>query len=136
MEQSFVFFAVFEFDKDLDRVSSVVGVQPTRSWLKGEPFSEQGGRHTHDRWELGSTSPDAASPEEKLLELVGTLEELAPGVRAAAEQFEAGIGCAVYTSQANPGIHISATLLARIAALGLTLDFDVYQLEKSHEHHA
>lgn len=125
-EKSFVFFVVREFGGDPADVSSVVGLPPSRSWRKGDLYGASGTVHTHDRWELRSPAPESALPEEKLDTLVSALEAVAPGVRAAAERFKAGIGCVVYTQRANPGFHVSADCLRRVAALHLSLDFDVY----------
>ena len=123
-----MFFAVFDFGGDASHVTSVVGLTPSKSWRKGERFSERGGVHTHDRWVFSSPAPAGAEPEEKLVELVGALEEVAPGVRSAAEQFSAGILCAMYTEQPNPGLHLSAEILEQIAALKLSFDLDTYAL--------
>lgn len=41
-------------------------------------------------------------------------------------RYSAGINCVGYFYGANPGLHLSADLLGRIAALRLAVDFDLY----------
>lgn len=54
------------------------------------------------------------------------LEPHREAVLSFARKGEAGVNCVGYYYGANPGLHLSAALLTRLAALELPVDFDLY----------
>lgn len=129
MTKTHVFFGVFEFGDDLDAVTSIMGVEPSASWLRGEPVPPHPrARRTHSRWALQSGLPPTSAFEEQLSALLDKLEPLADGVRRVASRFTALVWAAIYTDDRNPVLHVSASAAGRLARLGLGIDFDVYHL--------
>ncbi|MCU1292630.1 MAG: hypothetical protein JWP08_1480 [Bryobacterales bacterium] len=124
-----VFFAVFEFGQDACVVTQLAGFEPTEAWVVVQPMRKHPDvTHRHSRWTLKSPLPLSASVEEHLNALLSALEPNAEGIRAIQSRFPTHIGCAVYFQTHNPGFQLSATVTARVAALGLVLDFDLYFL--------
>ena len=124
-----VYFGVFNFASDPQSITEILGIEPHESWCKGEAGPGNSTR-THDRWELRGTKCSIDSFEEQLDELLSILEGRRDQVRQVVEQFEAGICCtATYHEDANPGFHLSETIIGRLASLGLSCDFDLYLFE-------
>ncbi len=69
--------------------------------------------------------------QEYLEALVGLLEPVAPCVREIAFEYSAGINCVGYYYGVNPGLHLSSDLLMRVAALHVSVDFDLYNYSAS-----
>ncbi len=127
-----VFFAVFEFGQEDSVVTALAGFEPTESWVVGQPMRQRADvPHRFSRWTFKSPLTLSASVEEHLDALLSALEPNAAGVRAVRSRFPAHIGCAVYFRTHNPGFQLSEKITARVAALGLVLDFDLYFLGDS-----
>jgi hypothetical protein len=129
-----VFFAVFEFGQDTSVVTDMAGFEPTEAWVVGQPMRKRPDvTHRHSRWTFKSPLPLSAPVEEHLVALLTALETHAAGVRAVVARFPTEIGCAVYFRTFTPGFHLPQELLARVAALGLDIDFDLYFLGEDDE---
>jgi hypothetical protein len=132
MTKTYVFFAVFEFGDDLDAVTSAMEHAPTEAWLRGDPTpGHPTAKRTHSRWTLSSGLPTNETFEVQLAALLIQLESRADRVRAVMSRWSAGVMVAIYTSMANPGMHLSATDVRRLAELGLPIDFDIYCLPEA-----
>ena len=129
MNKIHVFFGVFGFGQDPQVVTDILQIEPSKAWVKGErmPGGKRGAR-THSRWVLESPLERSAGVEEQLSALLPLLEARATEVAEVSRRFEAGLMCACYFRETNPGIHLDSALLRRIAALGLGFDFDLYCL--------
>ncbi|HVR89453.1 MAG TPA: DUF4279 domain-containing protein [Candidatus Limnocylindria bacterium] len=76
---------------------------------------------------LRSGLPKSAQLDEHLEELLSQLEPV--GVILAqicAEGARADFFCGLFLRDTNEGVHLSPELVHRIAALGASLDFDIY----------
>jgi hypothetical protein len=117
-----------------DKVSEITGLSPTVSWMKGDlkpVLTPQGksGKHTFDFWEYSTNKERTANPEEvldKLLEVIVPLKE--PISLLLKEVTIKGavvmmIDCIV---DVDPGFHLSANILSKLAELNLELGFDIY----------
>ena len=122
-----LYFGVFRFGPDPRAVTALLGVEPTKAWAAGD-LGPGGEPWRYGRWELASPAGEAASVEDQLAALLPLLEARADAVAEAARRYAVGIQCAAYFREVNPGFHLDAGLLARVAALGLSLDFDMYCL--------
>jgi hypothetical protein len=127
MNKIHVSFGVIGFSGSPDVVTGLVGIEPTSAWATGDP-GMRGEPRRFARWTLASPAGEDAPVEDQLAALLPLLEARAAAVAEAARRFEAGIRCAAYFHEANPGFHLDAALVARVAALGLSLDFDLYCL--------
>lgn len=123
-----VFFAVFGFGDDPAVVSRAMGVEPTKAWIKGEPTGQGRGIQTHNRWVLQSTLPLAEPIEAHFENLLPPLEARREAVADVRTRFKARLAVAAYWREVNPSFRLSASVVQRIAALGLGVDFDLYCL--------
>lgn len=130
MDESHVYFGVFDFEEDFSVITESLGLAPSESWRKGDP-SPQKSIRTHTRWSLRSPSAATASFEEQIRTLLSLLETRATQVRDIAQRFEAGICCyAYYHQEYNPEVHLPSDLIQRLGALSLSVDFDLYFLPR------
>jgi hypothetical protein len=127
MNRIHVYFGVIGFSGSPDAVTELLGIAPTSAWATGDP-GIRGQPRRFARWALASPAGEDASVEDQLAALLPLLEARAAAVAEAARRFEAAIQCAACFREANPGFHLDAALVARVAALGLSLDFDLYCL--------
>jgi uncharacterized protein DUF4279 len=132
MAEAGLYFGVFELGQDPEVVTQSLGLIPTRTWRKGDPTPGRPDlRRTHERWELRSPADGSKSLGEQLEALLPLLEDRRSAVQEIVSRFEAGICYIAHLggSNYNPELHLSAPLIERLAALGLSLDLDLYCLE-------
>ena len=127
MNEIHVHFAVLGFSGSPQAVTDLLGIAPTSAWATGDP-GLRGHPRRFARWNLASPAGENATVEDQLAALLPLLEARAAAVAEAARRFEAGIHCAAYFREVNPGFRLDAALVARVAALGLSLDLDLYCL--------
>lgn len=130
MDRIDVYLSISDFEPAAPSdVTALLGMEPTAAWKKDErvPGAPRARRPT-SAWRLQSPLPRTAAFEDQLRALLDILETKADNVRAAARRYGAQITCAAYFHGVNPGFGLSASDLARIAALGLAMDFDLYCL--------
>lgn len=132
IDKTGVYFGVFEFGDDPSVVTKIMGVEPSRSWVKGEPIPDElNGVRSHERWELRSPTDPSLPMEEQLVDLLTLLEDYQSQVREVSEEYEAGICCyAYYQEEFNPQLHLSDETIRRLADLALSIDFDLYFLDE------
>ena len=127
-----VYLGVFRFGDDPQVVTDLLGIAPTKAWARGTPMAgkagERGATWRYARWELASPAGEGAGVAEQLAALLPLLEARAVVLAEARRRFGAGLACAAYFREVNPGFHLDAELVARVAALGLSFDFDLYCL--------
>lgn len=122
----YAYFWVDGFDCPCEEITSQMKIAPSRvrsvgeHWPSGRPVQR-------NSWEV--LSPLARGEnliQEYLTALLDLLDQRAAVVRSLVSQYSAGINCVGYYYGANPGLHLSSELIARIAALRLSVDFDLY----------
>jgi len=80
-----------------DEVTRILGLTPTKTWVKGDPYLKTGGPvHRGDGWSLSSGLPPATAPEEQV-------ESLTKLIRPHTEKFKrlprgsvVDLSCAIY----------------------------------------
>ena len=129
MEETRLYFSVSGWGDDPELVTQLIGVEPTRVAREGERRS--GGSplgRRHELWALDSSLDGSASFEEHLGGILDQLELNPAGTRECVRRFDAVLQCASHFETYNPGFALSANLVARVAALELGFDFDLYVL--------
>src|SRR4051812_12870447 len=89
-----VFFAVFGFGDDVAVVTRMMGIEPTKAWVQGEPRGPHRGMHTHSRWVLQSSLPLAEPIESHFEDLLPKLECRREAVADVRTRFEACLSVA------------------------------------------
>ena len=135
MDEIHVYLSISDFEPAAPSdVTALLGMEPTAAWRKGDAIAglRRACRPT-SAWRLQNPLPRTASFEDQLQALLEILEPGADQVRAAAERYGAQISCAAYFASFNPGFGLSADHVARVAALGLSMDFDLYCLPEGRD---
>ena len=130
MDEIHVYLSVSGFEPAPPaEVTALLGLEPTAAWKDGDRVpGRPDARRPGSAWRIQSPPPRTATFEDQLQALLEILETRADQVRAAAKRYHAQISCAGYFASFNPGFGLSAQHVARIAALGLSMDFDLYCL--------
>jgi hypothetical protein len=128
-DESHVFLAVIGFGNDPSIVTSLVGLPPTTAWCVGDPIpGHPKAKRTISRWAFQSPLPLHDHVDHHLEALLQLLESSSSRIRDCASRYSTQVSCAIYYKDFTPGINLSAATLQRIAALGVSLDFDLYFL--------
>jgi len=122
----YAYFWVEDFDCPPESITTEMGAEPSLAQGIGEALPH-GEIAKASRWERLSPLPRGENLLEEYLEcLVAFLEGRTPVVQSLSSRYSAGINCVGYFYGSNPGPHLSASLIERIAALKLAVDFDLY----------
>src|SRR5687767_3952813 len=104
-----VSFVVFDFGDNPAVVSQMIGIEPTRAWIRGDPIpNTRHGRHVHSRWVLQSPLPLVQPIEAHLCALLPRLERRREAIREVRQSFQAQLAVAAYWYDVNPGFQLSA----------------------------
>ncbi len=130
MDETRLYLSVGEFGADPSVVTEFLGLTPTFAAAAGEPLPHRPSmRRKHGRWEFGSPLAVTESVAAHLDALLPMLEQRAELIRALLSKYPALLQCVIYVREGcNLGFDLPVELLARVAALGLALDFDIYCL--------
>ena len=131
MYQTYAYFYVLGFESAPAAISRRLGLKPDKIWLKGEDWLPQNPRkfnnwQVHSSLEQSEIFLDAHLPsvlniiEPKRVEILKLRDE----------GCDVGINCVGYYYNEHPGFHLSAKLIARLAAFSMDTDFDLYCLDK------
>lgn len=112
-----------------DELTSVIGLEPTRSWAKGSPKNKRGGFpvHSHSRW-LFEAIPDLpADLDEKLQCLHAEIHAASATLASLGESCEIVISIILDEWTGNHGsVPIGADSIRWISVLGASIDIGVY----------
>jgi hypothetical protein len=109
-------------------ISRVLGIEPDKSWRRGERLHKSSPRQKRHGWELGSGLSDDASVNDHLGAMLG---RLAPAVESLHElTSEPGVTAMLWLVEHienwNPGLTISSDELESLARTGVELAIDIY----------
>lgn len=125
---TYAYFFVHGFDCPVQQISELLQLKPSSTWLKSEA-GIAGRRRQFSNWELHSPLPRTeVFQDSHLKSLLEILESRREKVLQAISRYECGLQCVGYYTNENPGFHMEAGLVSRIAAFGLSVDFDLYCL--------
>jgi len=130
VDETRLYLSVGEFGSDPSAVTAFLGLTPTFAAAAGEPLPGRPTmRRKYGRWEYGSPLPVTEPVAAHLNALLPMLEERAELIRMLHSKYAALLQCVIYVREGcNPGFDLPGELLGRVAALGLSLDFDIYCL--------
>lgn len=125
---TYAYFWVEGFECSIDKISSILNLQPSDYHLKGDVISEKNKRYRkRSSWEFQSTLPRSEPFQDSHLEnLLSVLKDRKEAIAQLNNDYEVGINCVGYYTNVNPGFHMSADLIKSYAELGLSIDFDLY----------
>jgi hypothetical protein len=122
----YAYLSICGFTCGADTVGSLVGLPAQLIQLVGE--RTRGGRLiTENSW--SGKPPVPAGEEQPDFYVSAVLDHIAarpPELAEFLRQHDSGINCVGYFRRVNGGFHMERELVSRCAALGLWLDFDLY----------
>ena len=123
---TYAYFFVRDFDCDVKEVTQILGFEPTESHNKNERLAS-GRTRNASSWKRVSDLPrDTVFLSDHLESLLPILEAHRTEVITAASTFDVGLQCVGHFTNVHPGFPLSAEIIRRIAALNLSVDFDLY----------
>lgn len=117
-----------------DEISQRLGLEPTQVTQRGEllsPRNPDGRRRVHTTWELTSSIPETEELAAHLEALLPCVESRLPALRRI--QSEGGTvfwSCFVTAKPLGNAFRLEAELLSRLAEVGVSLDFDLYDSDE------
>ena len=127
----YAYFWVQGYVESHDEISACLHLKPTSTQSIGD-IGSHGPPAKFNQWQLLSpVSRGEGLLQDYLESLLNLLEPNAAAIRELASRYAAGINCVGYYYGSNPGLHLSSTLLARLAALQVPVDFDLYNYSES-----
>lgn len=136
-DKTHVTFSASNYAAEASVISKLMQCDPTSILVVGQPKPNVPTMLSRaNMWILNSPLPRTAHVEEHLEALLPLLETRAEAIEELVKvhQADIGINCSIYYRDFTPGIHLSQSLLKRIAALGLYLDLDLYFLGDAKKH--
>lgn len=131
--RQYVYFMVTS-DEPLNFVGEVLGQNPIRFWNKGDRF-ERNGRQFQRQfsyWAMESDMRESEPLDTHFAALLDRLEASTDGLRKVQEKCNCRIVCVSYSIQSF-GFILTAQMQARCVALGLDIEFDMYNLLDPHD---
>ena len=133
MKEKYETYAYFWIEGDElphEEISQALGLEPTSYWNKGDPSIYVTQRNKAG-WEFRSAlSSDEIYIDAHLVAVVDALYGKSEVIANLKKKYELGINCVGYFANANPGFHLDQNLLQKCAKLDISIDFDLYCLNK------
>jgi hypothetical protein len=127
-DESFARLTIYSDTKTAEDLVSALGVTPDEAWNKGDP-RQRGQTHTTTAIALRSRIPDDRPPEDHLEDLLTRVEPLRERiVGQIAEGSRVRLKVALFADTDNPTLSLPADVLRRLAAFGLDLELDIYEV--------
>jgi hypothetical protein len=125
-EQYAYFTVVGDFDP-FD-ITARVGVQPTKSWRKGDLHPQNRLERKFSRWSLHSTLEQTRPIEEHIDDVLAQLAAHSSEFKIISSEFGGVLEIVAYFNSDYPGLFISKSQIAAMADFGLEADFDFYYI--------
>lgn len=120
-------FVVTRFGDDPNIVTNLLQIEPTRVWRRGEPRPGTRSRPVVcEVWAVESLLPASESMDAHFDRLLSELERNLAGAREVVSRFQARFSIYGYSGSFNPTFALSSSLIRRVAALGVGIEFDLY----------
>ena len=135
MPETYAYFYIDGFACEPEAITTHLGVTPSKTWRAGDPHPKRK-NHFFERsgWQVESglsrDTYDMAAPVSALVDVLLARFERFSSLPAHQAK---GINCVGYYFSENPGFGLTPELAAKIAKLGLSVDFDLYNLRDSDE---
>jgi hypothetical protein len=108
-----------------DEVSSVLGVQASRTWRAGETIGKSSRVRSSNGWVLESSLENETDPQRHVLWLLERFPETLEALHGIAPQFDAQLSLVIEMDDESPSFNFTASTLARLTRLGVSLDVDL-----------
>jgi len=130
MTEPNIYRAYFTLVGDFDPadITLRLGIEPTRSWKKGDINPNTQYERNHSRWSLNSRLEQTASLESHVSDVLEQLRPHASSVEQIRDEVEGGLQLVAYFYSVYPGFSLEAPVLFELGKLKLGIDCDFYYL--------
>jgi len=132
-----VYLVISGFEGSPDKISRVLGIQPTRTKLRGEPVSfgelETKLRRKANFWILDSGRPTTADLADQVTAVVRQVQGSVPGFTDLPQGTTVTLTCAIYDYSRSVPLVFDASAISALAAIGADLNIDYYDLTEYDE---
>lgn len=116
-------------DFEPERVTKLLGLEPTESWKKGDRNERTHYERKFSRWSLRSRLPDIDRLEDHIRDVLDQLAPRAKQICNLVEELGMGeIECVGHFHSDYPGFTLGRNVIAAMASMNLELDCDFYYL--------
>ena len=122
-----VYLTAISYSKSFDELASYINLKPLTGWTIGERPNWKGKSNDFSRIRFEPIENEAYDLNEKLLELLTTIEMDRQGILNLVENSTSVISvCRHQYINANAGIHFDINIINRLQKLKLPIDIDTY----------
>jgi hypothetical protein len=119
-----------------DEISSLLGLEPTKSGVKGEQFGSRSvGVRRSSFWYLKCPLSDRLPLAEHLKWLLDLFEPKLDLINSIAKEWKVMFFCGLSSENGQGGVTFDPSLLRRLANLGILFVLDLHLPESEHEVH-
>lgn len=119
---------VYGFSCSPDEITKLLGMAPTRTWLRGDPVPRTILRREDNRWILNAACDTTVALREQVDSLLEQVSPAASRFAGLPSEARVQIFCAVYDSDRAVDLSFSKKAVEKIAALGAEINIDYYDL--------
>lgn len=118
---------IFSETLEVEQITALVGLKPTRFYLKGDPLSARSSQlRRTNAWLLMSGVAEDQGVDVHLVCLLDLIEPKADMLRSLCPMCKVDLFCGFSSTHGQGGTVLDKDLLGRLSALGLDLKIDLY----------
>jgi len=119
------------FEESPDKITEIIGLTPTKKWLKGELIDPRATiRYKENGWKLSSGVSDKKAFKDHIKSLIGEINLRIEPFSSICQKYKGKLFCAIYLSEKSgdslPEIHFEKSDIIFFANIGIELDLDLY----------
>ncbi|HVY31548.1 MAG TPA: DUF4279 domain-containing protein [Polyangiaceae bacterium] len=126
VDEASVTLAVYGETLDPDYITTVLGCTPSSSHRKGDRKREGSVPYKLGAWFLQERANPPATVDDLLGRLFARVPERPDAWRSLAVEFDVQVRFSIFLAEWNRGFSVSKPHLQRLAAMGVSLEFDIY----------
>jgi len=127
MRRRWAYFWTQDFPCPPAEISRLLELVPSGTWVAGETVLSHGRVARTNEWRLESALGEDSPLDAHIEDVLGKIAPRLSILRGRIHPLAIGINCVSYFAEyQGNGFHLSADLLARLAAQQLSFDFDLY----------
>ena len=122
-----VTLGIYGQDVDPDSITEILKCQPTTSHRKGDRTSPRvPSPRRQGAWLLCVEGEAPVEPEELITQLLDRIHPAVPEWHQLVRRYDVRLFLGIFLDEFNRGFRLSEHVLARVAAMQLKVDFDIY----------
>jgi hypothetical protein len=123
-------YAYFTITDSFDpaEITQRLGVEPTKSWRKGDLHPKNRLERKFSRWSLASRLDRSADLEDHIKDVLAQMDQKLETFQSVSREFGGCLQLVGYFRCQYPGLHFDRSTIEGLARYSLTVDFDFYYL--------